>query len=76
MNKTEPCNGLPAYVRDSMRRFAVALAHFWIVQFSAHCGQPPPDAKWVSWVYKRDIGFEPLHGKRIKVTIELEDDPT
>lgn len=72
-NEEEP-RGLPVYVRESIRRILLAAAHLWFAGHLSEDGPPGESTKWVSWVRARDFGLQVPSTKRIKITIEIEDD--
>ena len=71
---------MPAYVTESIRRILSAAVHLWIT--SGYCETEQGEVKtipgWTTYYfYSRDIGWgnNLLKGSRIKVEIEVEDNP-
>jgi hypothetical protein len=59
-----------APIRDGIHKVAIALVNIWFNH---------SEGDWfVAYVYSRDLDTKSirLHRKRIKVRIEIEDDPT
>jgi hypothetical protein len=74
---------LPAYIRSALRRQCIALADLWFNAWmiGSYTGWRAGDGAFPApttiWVYGRDIdrSRECMAGKRIRVTIEIEDWP-
>lgn len=61
-----------AAMRDGLRRLSVALAHLWF-----WCAGNSGCEHMTFWVYPRDLdtNHEALQGKRIRIGIQIENDP-
>jgi hypothetical protein len=67
-------------IRDSLRRICIAAAHLWFSQsyLDRHPEGEFQPGTFTAWVYARDLewGAELLRGRRVRVTISVEEDPS
>ena len=65
---------IPIYASESIRKILAAAVHLWLSGWVCETGGPKQESTY--WVYSRDIGWgqEELRGKRVSVTISIEDD--
>lgn len=69
----EPIEQHDAATRGSLHMIAIALAHLWLVNAWLRIKRLPSPSQY--WVYTDQLnwGREILKGKRIHITIEIED---
>jgi hypothetical protein len=66
----------PAYVRDAVAKTVQAAVNLWLWSFVVEEKRLPENPS-TCWVYPRDMamgGPQLLNGKRVRVTLTIEDD--
>lgn len=71
----EPTEQHDAQTRGSLYQIAVAIAHLWITSCWVRLQRLPTRSEYYIYDHKLEWGREALRGKRIRVTIEIEDCP-
>ena len=69
----EPVEQHDAQTRGSLYQIAIALAHLWLTSCWVRWERLPTRSEYYIWDHKLEWGREILRGKRIKVTIEIEE---
>ncbi len=66
----------PDYVRDSVRQILAAAANLWVWERVVEAQSLPVGQK-TSFIYPRDMALGGpilLNGKRVRITLEVEDE--
>lgn len=77
-------DGWTAAARDSIHKLLTGVVHLWLTEFYlrrqdvSRAGTRVPDGPSVFWVYSRHMewGQDVLKGRRVRVTIHVEEDPS
>jgi hypothetical protein len=67
---------IPSYLRDAIRKMLIAVVNLWVWATIIE-KRETPTGTWIALIYNSQLemgGAKELNGKRIRVTMTVEDD--